>query len=283
MEPRYPELATLLGQLRANAGLTRKELARRSGLTYDRLAKWEKGENRPSDYQIAVRLADALGLPKSSFDRARLFWLSGEWVERFAGGGGIPAPRCRHVFGRSEELDGVVAKLLNPNPNFRVIVISAFGGYGKTEFARLVASHTLTQGAFSDAVWITLKTSELQIGTGQINPLKPSTTPSLADVMTALLHRLSSRSEDELAARLAAEPILLVIDNLESLPVREREATLSFLQRLLGTGPSRSLVTTRFDVVASYVYKPPFGGLTKSASIALLQDEAHAAVRVTDL
>lgn len=58
--------AEKLRQLREAAGITRYELAKRSGLSKQSVYKIEEGERKPT-FESAVKLAEALGVDVSVF------------------------------------------------------------------------------------------------------------------------------------------------------------------------------------------------------------------------
>lgn len=273
-----------LRAIRTKLGMNMRTLAERSGgrLKYDRVAKWEQGINRPRSYEDAIALCDALGLGPHSDERAQLLWLAGEWIERVARLEGLPAARCRRLWGRTELVDELTGIFADPRAP-RIILLAAFGGYGKTELARHVAELLSNSGAFVDVVWISLKMHDFQFTLKRIELLDVPFEPSLSIITPMLLHRLACRSRDELVSRLASEPILIVIDNLESLPDVDREGAVSLVHRLIGNGPSRALFTSRFDIVTPYVYKPSIRGLSLRATVDLLRDEAHHAAYRTEL
>ncbi len=165
--------------------------------------------------------------------------------------------------------------LQDPRPAQRIVLLAAFGGYGKTEFARYVAERLAAARVFVDVAWLSLKVEEFGFTLGAISPVPLPFEASRPALVRRLLHRLSCRTEGELRGRLDAEPLLIVVDNLDTLPAGDREAVVSDLHRLLGAGPSRALITSRFDLVPPYVHRPRFGGLSLPASQSLLQDEAH--------
>lgn len=294
MDDNSPSFGPYLSRLRQETGLERKELAqamgtRRTGAgaaksySADAIRKWEADDNRPQDYATVVRLADALGLAKFSERRATLFWLAGEWIERAERLEGLPGANCRRLHGRTELFDAVEAHLRQSRTVQPVVLLAAFGGYGKTEFARYLSERLVATGDFRDAAWIGLKHEEFHATLGVISPIAPDFAPSRTEVLRRLMHRLSCRSEEELRARLGGEPLLVVLDNLETLPPAERETAVGDLHRLLGDGPSRAIVTSRFDLIPSYVHKPAFEGLSLAATGALLRDEAHHQPRAVEL
>ena len=271
-----PDFGDYLKRLRQAVGLSRQELAKKLTLSESTIAKWEQDETRPRprDYDTVVQLCDALGLAQLSERRAKLFWLAGKWIERVERLDGLPAPRCRKLWGRTELLDEVIGKLQDPAAP-RIVLLSAYGGYGKTELARYIAEKLVEAHVFLDAAWVSLKQEEFHFTLGKVSPVPLAFEPSRATIVRRLMHRFACRSEGELQTRLGTEALLLVIDNLETLPMGEREAVVSDVHRVIGTGPSRAIFTSRFDVTVPYVYKPPVAGLSLAASDALLRDEAH--------
>jgi hypothetical protein len=147
-------------------------------------------------------------------------------------------------------------------------------GYGKTEFARYIAEQSIKFGIFVDCAWLSFKREEFEFTLGKIRLLEASLEPSLQSMERRLMYRLSCRGRSELKSRLRSEPILIVVDNLESLPVEDRERAVNLVHDLIGGGKSRAIFTSRFDVTVPYVYKPPFGGLSSPATMNLLREEA---------
>lgn len=267
--------ATYLETIRQRLGISRKQLVRNSGLKYDTIAKWEQGETHPKDRDSARRLCDGLGLGSLSEERSRLFWLAGGWpTERPQPRAGLPSARCQKFYGRDRLIDNICARLQHPQLP-RTILISAFGGYGKTEFARYVAQKLTASRAFADAVWLSLKTAEFNFTEGSIQAVDPPLEPSLPNTLQILKHRLGCQSDGEVASRLSTEAILIIVDNLESIPQSEREAVVSRIHHLLGSGPSRAIFTSRFDLVPPYIDKPEFPGLTYSETVQFIRGEAE--------
>lgn len=287
-EARHQEFGKHLRHLRESAGLSRGEMVRelrRAGLnpSASAYAKWEDGTNRPREYDVAAALADTLHLAPFSDDRALLFWLAGEWTERIEAGQGLPGSRCRRLVGRTELIDDVVGCLRTPGGP-RLILLAALGGFGKTELARYVAERMLDGKEFADAAWLDLRTREFDFTRRAVREVQSTLDPSsVAGLVRWLALRLGCHTTAELTARLRAQPILVVVDNLETFPEEDRELAVSRLHDLIGNGPSRAIITSRFDVAPPYIHRPRVGGLTPAATRELLDLEAGATPRLAAL
>lgn len=282
--PRYIEFGAHLRHCREAAGLSRKDVVGRLRLARMKLsdsayAKWEDGTNRPNEYAVVVVLADVLKLAPFTDDRFQLFWLAGEWTERVDAGHGLPGSRCPRLVGRTELIDDVVGQLRS-STGPRVILLAALGGYGKTELARYVAQRLLHWKEFVDVAWLDLRTHEFDF-THQTNRLAEAAVEasSVATIVRWFSLRLGCHTATELATRLRNQPILLVLDNLDTLRADQRESVVSRLHELLGEGRSRALVTSRYDIVPPYVYRPKIDGLSLAATRELLDSARHSSPR----
>lgn len=63
MEKKYSNFAQDLRIWRKEAGLTQTELAKKSGISYSSICKYETGERKPKEEQV-YRLMDALGFER---------------------------------------------------------------------------------------------------------------------------------------------------------------------------------------------------------------------------
>jgi hypothetical protein len=157
------------------------------------------------------------------------------------------------------------------------VLVQASGGYGKTEFARVVAEHLATRRVFHEVAWISLQREEFEFTYRRIQTVRVPIEASLDGMERVLIYRLACRSRDDLRGRLREEKTLLVLDNLETLGDAERGGAVAWVRDLLADGPSRAVITSRFGVVAPYAYSPRFRGLSASDAIELLRVEAGAA------
>ncbi len=189
----------------------------------------------------------------------------------------LPAPRCRTFVGR-ESLIETVCEQMRQAAGPRMILLAAFGGYGKTEAARAIAERMLIEHRFGTVVWIDLN------GMDDSNVVPTSSTAlSVERVARAVLSRTGCTSEHDLRSHLLRNATLLVLDGLESIHGSGRNTVIERLYRWLGSGPSRSLITSRVDVVAPFIWRPTFPGLELPAAEELLRSEADNTPQVTQL
>jgi DNA-binding XRE family transcriptional regulator len=80
-----PALHNRLAVMRAEAGLTRKELADALGVNYQTIGYLERGEYNPS-LELALRIAEHFGLPvEAIFSRAPFVPMSQQLYDRSRG------------------------------------------------------------------------------------------------------------------------------------------------------------------------------------------------------
>ena len=157
------ELAGLLRQLRAGAGLTQQELAKAAGMSRRSVSDLERAINRTARHDTAVRLAGALGLAepaRSLFVAAARGRIQVGQVlaarrgqapgEPPASAGGVHGfvPALTSFVGRAGPVREVAA-LLDRN---RLVTVTGPGGAGKTRLAGQVAGQVAAQ--FADGVWL---------------------------------------------------------------------------------------------------------------------------------
>ena len=63
------EFGPLLSQFRQRSGLSQNALARRAGINPGTVNRLESGQRAPSNRELVLTLADALGLPSADRDR----------------------------------------------------------------------------------------------------------------------------------------------------------------------------------------------------------------------
>ena len=185
----------------------------------------------------------------------------------------LPTPRCHTFWGRAAFIEET-CRAWRDSTSARIVLLAAFGGYGKTECARAIAEQLLREQRFGNLAWIDLNNDQ-----GSFHPDSEPTMPlnnrqSLTTLARTILSRLAVASESELHRQLQAEATLIVVDGLESVEGIERRAVVDALHRWIGSGPSQALITSRVDVVAPYLDRPAFPGLDLPATEVLLRGEA---------
>ncbi|MBE7384755.1 MAG: tetratricopeptide repeat protein [Leptolyngbya sp. SIO1E4] len=185
-------------------------------------------------------------------------------------------PRLPAFFGREAELQKIAAALA-PDARAWGALIDGPGGIGKTALA-IRAAELIPAGRFRRIIFLSSKERELTAD-GQ-RALGDFVLPSYLEMLNAIARELAQpdlakspeaeRSEAVLRALREAE-VLLVLDNLETLPASDRDQLFAFLNRL-PRGCS-ALVTSRrrADASASIVR---LDKLTPSAALALLAELA---------
>ena len=163
-------------------------------------------------------------------------------------------PRLQHFFGREHEL-ATIAAALAPEARGWGVLIDGPGGIGKTSLA-IRAAELVPPGRFRRIIFLSAKERELTAD-GQ-RTLGAFVLPSYLEMLNALARELgvpeltkaaeAERPEAVLRA-LRNENVLLLLDNLETLPERDRDLLFAFLNRL-SQGCS-AIVTSRRRADAS--------------------------------
>lgn len=249
-----------LRRLREAAGLTQEELAERAGLSAKAIGALERGRRqRPYPHTIRA-LADALGLSDAA--RAEL---AGTMPPRErspeqppANTPALPAPPTP-LIGREQEL-AELGDLLRAGVA-RMVTLTGPGGVGKTRLALEVAHH-LRAG--------------IPGGVGFV-PLAPLSDPAL--VLASIAQALglteggAATVRELLVARLAPQPWLLVLDNLEHLldAAPEIADLLAACPSLTVMGTSRAPLRIRAE--HEYPVRPL--ALPDLSRVPVLDDVAH--------
>lgn len=131
----------------------------------------------------------------------------------------LPIPEFNDTgfLGREKQLDDVIKRCLSPQ--YPVITLVGEGGIGKTALAQKVAYNILDRDncPFDAVVWTTSKTT--QITAKEIVALKGAISTSLGmlqDVVDSLAPKGSENPAADILEYLGAFPILLILDNLET-------------------------------------------------------------------
>jgi predicted ATPase/DNA-binding CsgD family transcriptional regulator/DNA-binding transcriptional regulator YdaS (Cro superfamily) len=206
-EPRNDSVAARLRTLRSNLGLSQEQLARRLGVSFATVNRWESGRTRLSDRALAA-LAE---LEASAAARAAD-------VDTTSA---LPVARSAFV-GRHDELADL-ARLIAQS---RLVSLTGPGGAGKTRLAIEVLQRDF---ADADVVFVPLDR--------MVNPRA---------LLTALAFRLHVADQpgipliESVRAALRQAPRLLLLDGAERMAAQVAELTGD----LLGTVPGLRVVVT---------------------------------------
>jgi len=158
----------------------------------------------------------------------------------------LPVPDFNDTgfLGREKQIEELIKRCLSPQ--YPVITIVGEGGIGKTALAQKVAYSILdrTDCLFEAVVWTTSKTT--QITAKEITKLKGAISDSLGilqDVADRLVPQGVENSISEIKEYLSTFPILIILDNLETVL---DERIIDFLTDI--PSPSKVLVTSRIGL-----------------------------------
>jgi hypothetical protein len=188
----------------------------------------------------------------------------------------LPPPDYTRLFGMDDVVTAVCARLTEAaGPRF--VSLEGLGGIGKTAVAQTIAHQLADQGGWQEMLWISARQERLTTQ-WQFEKIEDPI-QSLEDVVTRLAHQLGQENlaglptPDKLAGlkpALAAQPHLIVIDNLETLS--DTQALLPALFPL--AGPTRFLLTSRHSLRdVGFVHVLPLSELSLADSQALLESE----------
>jgi uncharacterized caspase-like protein len=183
------------------------------------------------------------------------------------------------LFGRDTEM-GAVISLLSDKNKPSLLNIHGLGGVGKTSLVReMVENEAPGQG-----VWLTAKRHYIEGGVLLRSPMTESIT--LQHVYRKIAANFGRAHQEELAglkekqARiqwlrnlLAKEKRLVVVDNFETID-EDFEQFLEEIKQLFSTGPSRLIITSRFDLNRyTFVQNYKLEGLSEGDCLALFTHE----------
>jgi predicted ATPase/DNA-binding CsgD family transcriptional regulator/DNA-binding XRE family transcriptional regulator len=198
----------LLRQLRAEAQLTQRELAKAAGLSPRAVSDLERGIHRTARQDTAVQLAGALGLAEPArglFVAAALGRIQAAQVlaarQRQVPGGGLHGfvPALTSFVGRA----GPVREVTGLLDRGRLVTVTGPGGAGKTRLAGQVARQVA--GRFADGVWL-----------AELAPVHdPALVPAVVAAALGVREQPGLPAAGELARVLAPRQLLLVLDNCE--------------------------------------------------------------------
>ena len=161
---------------------------------------------------------------------------------------GNTIPRLGYFVGREEELK-TIAEALSPETRAWGALIDGPGGIGKTALA-IKAAHDAPEELFEREIFITAKIRELT-PEGE-KKLTDFTRPTYIAMLDELGRELGEEGLEKLPPderpntirlALAGKKVLIVFDNLETLPEEERTRLFQFLSRL--PEGNKAIVTSR--------------------------------------
>jgi hypothetical protein len=188
----------------------------------------------------------------------------------------LPPKTYTRLVGRSVELDRVM-QAIRERTGKLVIAIVGLGGIGKTTLAREAMERALQEQLFTYAVWASAKTERF-VGEGAVKT--GVSTYSFDDLLADIgrqCHRLdiaTMPSEQRIfavQALLAKQRVLIVMDNLETVP--EYDALVDNLFQILGN--SKLLITSRHQVKHDYVFTINLGGFLVDEGVTFLREEGR--------
>jgi hypothetical protein len=190
----------------------------------------------------------------------------------------LPAKAYDHFTGRTEELEQVMAALRESDKHY-LVALYGLGGIGKTALAREAADLSLQEGRFQQVVWISAKTEKFEgVGVEKI-PVSDLTFDGLLDDIARQCYLPDSMKQSpaeklqSIQGLLAARPILIVLDNLET--VKDHETLVSRVAELL-RGRSKVLLTSRHEVKHTNVHALRLGGLEPDEGVVFLKKEGRS-------
>jgi hypothetical protein len=143
-------------------------------------------------------------------------------------------------------------RFLRAKSSHWLVALDGMGGMGKTALGRAAVEDLVREGRFTRIAWITAQQQTFAWGHTQTRTQPALTYPAFLSELARIIRTEvgSAQPPDEqerrLAAGLAAEPTLIVVDNLET--AADIQALVEGLDRL--ARPAKILLTTRHRVAA---------------------------------
>jgi len=184
--------------------------------------------------------------------------------------GELPKPDFERLIGREVEIQEVINTL--NNPKVFTLTIDGVGGCGKSalalEIARNIQTHSYSSELkpfhltidFDGIVWVSAKTSRLSEKGIETIFSSPVTLDILLDKISETLSfpELKELSYEEKKSHiielLSISKILLIIDNLETIPDSQKKEIIDFVEKELPP-PSKIIFTTRTKFHRGYGFR----------------------------
>jgi hypothetical protein len=187
----------------------------------------------------------------------------------------LPPKAYHRLVGRFGELDKIMSALRDPKRK-PVIAVVGLGGIGKTALAREAVERCGQEKLFDYIVWASSKTERF-VSEGII---KTGISAYGFDELLSDIGRQCDRvdiaqmpaGQKQAAAKhlLATKRVLVVMDNLETIPESE-ELVASVFQIL---GQSKLLITSRHHVKHERVFTLDLGGFPEDEGVTFLREES---------
>lgn len=263
----FPDFSHLLTQYLAQNDRTSSWLARRLAVHPSTVNRWLNHATRPATPEVVMRLADVLGVHRST-ERQMLLAAAGfaylegaaTAVETAPLEPAAHQPRSKlpvastSFVGRERELELLFERLADPAA--RLITIVGLGGMGKSRLAIEAVTRLLNRfdtDVFEDGLWFVGLAALTNAG------LIPAAIGVALDIPIQGVVDL----EAYVIRYLSAKCLLLILDNLEHLL---DETT--FIERLLESAPNvKVLATSRKQLKLKQEWLLPLGGLTVQPSM----------------
>ncbi len=187
----------------------------------------------------------------------------------------LPPKSYYRLIGRLNELDHLLTILKEPDRK-SIVAIVGLGGIGKTALAREIVDHCGGGKTFDYIVWTSSKTEHF-IGERIVKTLgfKFTFDVLLSDIARycnrlEITHMPMDHKREAIKHLLANNRVLIVIDNMESIPGREK-LVLNIFEIL---GQSKLLITSRYYIKNQYIFTFNLSGLTKDNGVTFLREES---------
>lgn len=188
-------------------------------------------------------------------------------------GSQLPAKSYHRLLGRDTLVGDALSALRDPTGK-TIVAIDGMGGIGKTALAREVASLAIEQNLFDQVVWE--QASKEQVISNSIL----SEASDLDELFDAIARKIGainvvqmqgSEKEKRLQSVLARRRVLIILDNLETASINQREIADKF-RNLLGS--SKAIFTSRIRF-QGIVFGIHLTGLSDTDAIQLVREEAE--------
>ncbi|MGB0384391.1 MAG: NB-ARC domain-containing protein [Ardenticatenaceae bacterium] len=189
----------------------------------------------------------------------------------------LPAKVYHRFVGRWDQLDEVMSALRTPKRK-PIVALVGLGGIGKTALARETVDLCQQERLFEHVVWRSFKTEHfISEGTIKTEEVSYNFNELLNDIgrQCNRLDITKMPSEQKHAAvkyLLATKPVLIVMDNLESVPEAEREKLVADLFQILGK--SKLLITSRHHIKHERVFTVELRGFPEEEGVIFLREDS---------